>query len=413
VLKKSNFCRNTAPLDRLSDVPHYLNDPTARAGSAGPVHICFVAPHAWPVFSGDPDISMVGGAEVQQSILARMLARAGYRVSMICLDYGQPQAVEIDGVTVYKAHRPDAGLPGLRFIHPRLTGMVQAMRLADADIYYQRSTAMLTAVVAAFCRRHGKRSIYAGASDTDFVPGQQLIRFRRDRWLFERGLLAVDRIIVQNAMQQRSCLENYGRVATVIPSCYELPAGTRRAAGKYALWVGVLRRAKRPELFLDLARRLPLHRFVMIGGPGTDAGDDSYFEHMRRIAADLPNVEFTGFLPLSRVEPYFDQARVFVNTSVFEGMPNTFLQAWARGVPTVAYIDTGSRLHGEAVYPSVQSTEEAAGEVDRLFSEDIHHRHLSSLCREYFVQTHGAAGVLAHYERLLDELAPRGGREIR
>jgi glycosyltransferase involved in cell wall biosynthesis len=171
-----------------------------------------------------------------------------------------------------------------------------------------------------------------------------------------------------------------------------------------------MRRAKRPELFLDLARRLPSQRFVMIGGPGADPGDDSYFESIRRAAADLPNVEFTGFLPLSRVEPYFDQARVFVNTSTYEGMPNTFLQAWARGIPTVAFVDTGSRLRGEAVYRDIQSIEEAAIEIGRLFSEDIYHRLFSSRCREYFNETHGAAGVLAHYERILDALVPRENR---
>ena len=79
-------------------------------------HICFVAPNAWPVFSRDPGIEYIGGAEVQQSILSRALAGAGYRVSMICLDFGQPQRVSLDGVTVYKAYRPDAGLPVLCFV---------------------------------------------------------------------------------------------------------------------------------------------------------------------------------------------------------------------------------------------------------------------------------------------------------
>ena len=61
------------------------------------------------------------------------------------------------------------------------------MRAVDADIYYQRCSAMLTAVVAEFCRRYGKRSIFASAADLDFVPGRQPIRYLRDRWLFEQG----------------------------------------------------------------------------------------------------------------------------------------------------------------------------------------------------------------------------------
>src|SRR5438552_7305557 len=142
-------------------------------------HICFVAPNIWPVFSHDPDNELIGGAEVQQSILARALVRAGYRVSMICLDFGQPQRVLLDGVTVHKIYRPDAGLPVLRFVHPRMTAMWRALRAVDADVYYQRCSGMLTAVVAEFCRRYGKRSIYASAADLDFVPGRQAIRHLR------------------------------------------------------------------------------------------------------------------------------------------------------------------------------------------------------------------------------------------
>ena len=44
-------------------------------------HICFVALRAWSVLAGDASIEIAGGAEVQQCILARLLARAGYRVS--------------------------------------------------------------------------------------------------------------------------------------------------------------------------------------------------------------------------------------------------------------------------------------------------------------------------------------------
>lgn len=376
--------------------------PAAMSAARRP-HICFVAPEVWPVLSRNTAIEVVGGAEVQQSILARLLVGAGYRVSMICFDYGQPKRVTLDGIAVLRCHARDAGLPVWRFLHPRLTGFWQAMREIDADIYYQRSAGMLTAVVAAFCRRHGKRSIYAGASDSDFGPGRQLIRYRRDRWLFERGLAAVDTIVVQNEIQQRDCLTHYRRAATIIPSCYELPADSQPGAGEYVLWVATLRPGKRPELFLELARRLPHRRFVLAGGAAANApGGKAYFEAMRSAASRLPNVEFTGFLPLALVEPRFDRARVVVNTSVFEGMPNVFLQAWARGIPTVALIDVGARWQDKPLYCVAADLDMAAAEIERLFDDDLYRARAAARCRDYFAATHASAAVLARYQHLLD-----------
>ena len=63
--------------------------------------ICFVSPFTFPLLAQDPNIKHVGGAELQQSILAKALAKQGYKVSMICLDYGQEDGEVIDGVTVF------------------------------------------------------------------------------------------------------------------------------------------------------------------------------------------------------------------------------------------------------------------------------------------------------------------------
>lgn len=368
-------------------------------------HVCFVAPHAWPVLAGEPRFGVVGGAEVQQSALARGLAARGYPVSMICLDYGQPPRVELDGVTVHRAFRAEEGVPVLRFAHPRLTAMWRALRAADAQVYYYRSAAMWVGVMAEFCRRHGRRSIYAGASDMDFAPrhGGQ-IRYARDRWLFRRGLAAVDRIVVQNEAQLASCRAHLGREAVLIPSCYELPAG--RGAGKASrhaadrvLWVGTVHENKRPHLLLELARRLPRRRFVMIGGP-SGGRDNPFFDSVRREAEALRNVEFTGFLPLPEVERWFERARLLVLTSTYEGMPNVFLQAWARGVPTVSTVDVGTPANVVALDAGALERE-----VERLLADAGRWEAASALARSHFERTHSSTQVLARYARLLAELA--------
>jgi glycosyltransferase involved in cell wall biosynthesis len=317
----------------------------------------------------------------------------------------------------------------LRFFHPRLSSVWRALREVDADVYYQRSAGMLTAVVAEFCRRHGKLSIYAGASDMDFIPGRQQIRLARDRWLFERGLSRVDRVVVQNATQLESCRANYGREATLIPSCYELPEVARpgrvdevarpgrvdaasRARGDAVLWVGTVHDYKRPEMLLELARRLPHRRFVMIGGSAAPGERllPGYFELIRDEAAKLPNVEMVGFLPLAEVEPWFDRGRVLVNTSIYEGMPNTFLQAWARGIPTVATVDVGARVNGKPVYPTFLEIEEAAAEIERLFADDLHWARASARCLDYFNREHSSDEVLRRYSRLFDQPAARSAK---
>jgi len=375
-----------------------IQSPSPRRARAP--HICFLAPTTWPVMSGSTDIKVVGGAEVQQSIIAPALARRGYRVSMVSLDYGQPDRAEVAGVTIHNMHRPDEGIPGLRFIHPRLTSLWRVLTRVDADVYYQRTAAAYTGFLAHFCRKYGRKSIYAGASDVDFLPGEEDIRFARDRKIFEWGVRHVDRVITQNGVQQKQLRDHYGLDGSVIPSCYVPPSGARADRGGYVLWTASMRRSKRPELALEIARRLPHCRFVIVGGPDAERKSQDYYASLRDAAKALPNVEMKGFVPFVEAERLFDGARVVLNTSLYEGFPNTFLQAWSRAIPTVAFIDTGSRMkNGEAVYDPVRDAYEAAWKVERLMSDDILWREASLRAAAHFRDNHAIDAVIGRYER--------------
>jgi glycosyltransferase involved in cell wall biosynthesis len=357
------------------------------------------------MMAGSRDIPVIGGAELQQSVIAPELARRGYDVSMISMDFGQEEGAYLKGVRLLKMHKPDAGLPVVRFLHPRLTSLWAALKRADADVYYQRSSAVHTGFLAAFCRSHGRKSIYAGASDVDFIPGRQDITFARDRQIFEYGLRNVDQMFVQNPFQMQAARQNYGRAAVLIPNCFQTPARAQGDPRGYVLWVATVRPTKRPELLAEIARRLPQHRFVMAGGADGDAKGKAFAESARAAMSALPNTTVHGFLPFAEADRLFEGARLVINTSTYEGFPNTFLQAWSRGVPVVSFVDTGSRHRGEPVFDVVADMDQAVAAVTRLMEDDGAWEAASRRVREHFLERHSVTAVASMYEQEINRLA--------
>ena len=268
---------------------------------------------------------------------------------MIVADYGQSDGAAWDGIKTYKTARPEEGIPLLRFIHPRWTRLRAALKRADADIYYTSCAGALVGQVALFTRRHRRKLVFRIASDTDCDPDALLVRHGRDRFLYRYGLQRADVVLAQTPHQQRQLLKNYGRESRVAASLTDCARSARTFQDRDidALWVGNIRALKRPELLLQLARNLPDTAFHMIGGPLP--GTQELFDAVRARALTLPNVHFHGPVPHHEVGNYFERARVLVHTSEIEGFPNTYLQAWARGTPVVAFLDPQQLLSREGL----------------------------------------------------------------
>ncbi len=354
-------------------------------------HICFLAPNAYPILANDAGVDFAGGAELQQVLIARYLVALGYRVSMICLDFGQDELVEIDGIVVHRAFRPGAGVPVLRFLWPRLTSIWSCLKRVNADIYYQRAASMLTGVVAVFAKRNAKKSIFA-------VAGDPMIPFKRDQWLYEYGIKHVDRVVVQNAEQQRAVRDSVKRASILIPNIYQAGSHRKAPSGNNVLWVGTIRQIKRPDLYLDLAQALPEYRFTMVGGE--DGMDSSLYEAIKARSETLDNVNFVGFVPYAEIGRYFDEAMLFVNTSDSEGFPNTFLQSWARGVPTISFIDSGARMNESPIGRIVDSIDAMIGTVAQLMKNHTDRSDLGKACRAHVETHHDPKRVIEMYEDL-------------
>src|SRR6185312_5983008 len=94
--------------------------------SMTPPRVCFVGLGNLPVLAPEYADRPAGGAQLQQVLLAKALARRGWPVSMIVADWGQPDGATWHDVHTIRAYRPDEGMPVVRFLHPRWTKLQRA-----------------------------------------------------------------------------------------------------------------------------------------------------------------------------------------------------------------------------------------------------------------------------------------------
>jgi hypothetical protein len=93
---------------------------------------------------------------------------------------------------------------------------------------------------------------------------------------------------------------------------------------------------KRLDVFLDLAAAVPEARFQAIALQGSD-DQPEIAARLARAREELPNLEVLEPRPRAELGPLIERAVAVVNTSEYEGMPNVFLEGWARGVPALAF----------------------------------------------------------------------------
>ena len=289
------------------------------------IRVCFIAPKAYPLFN--PDVKKVfGGAEVDLYLLATELAKdENFAVSFITADYGQEDIETVENVRVIKS---------LDFNKNPLTGAVrvwQAMRTADSHVYFQKTISWGTPLVALFCKLNKRIFVYRTANQGEcngtFPEGKRFLT-RAFSWSLHKA----GAVTVQNEIDKKNLHDSMGIDATVIPNGHRLAESGHKQRDT-VLWVGRSTPLKRPELFIKLAEHFPDENFTMICQQAT--GDENY-QALLTEADKVDNMKFIQAVPFADISNYFQQAKVFVNTSDSEGFPNTFIHACNCATPILS-----------------------------------------------------------------------------
>lgn len=354
----------------------------------------------------------IGGVERQTSLMARWLAAHGYGVSLLTLDEGQADEEIVDGVRVIKMCSVDSGLPGLRFFHPRWTSLNRALHRADADLYYHNCAEYVTGQIALWCRYRGRKFVYSSASDLDCTPGLPDIKKWRVRVLYRYGLLHADRIVVQTRRQQGMLRDGFCLESTVLPMpCpgpssteYQAPAPPRYDSCRI-LWVGRICPEKCPERLLELARLCPEVHFDVVG----PADGSEYAKEICDRAHALPNLTLHGAMPRARMPEFYQRAACLCCTSVLEGFPNTFLEAWSHGLPVVSTFDPDRLIAERRLGMAAEDVAGLAAGIRRLIQSLDEWREISSRARRYYVENHTLDAVMPRFVGIfLDALSDDG-----
>jgi len=297
----------------------------------GRTKVCFISLSAYPLFNSACK-SGFGGAEVQLFLLASELAKdKNFDVSFVVADHGQSAVEEYRGISVYRSFR--LGVKKYKYVH----GIGAALELfwilkrINADVYIQRAAGIETAVIAVFCKLFYKKFIYMLAHEWD---SNKRYQFQRGLvgYFFIFGLRRATERIAQNREQQGSLHNNFGLDSILQKSAYEISV-LPSLSQDYVLWVGRCEVWKQPKIFLQLAELFPKEQFVMVLA---NFNDGELFKLVCGAQLRLSNLRIIQDVPFKEVDQYFQHAKLFVNTSVWEGFPNTFIQAAKNKTPILS-----------------------------------------------------------------------------
>jgi glycosyltransferase involved in cell wall biosynthesis len=147
--------------------------------------------------------------------------------------------------------------------------------------------------------------------------------------------------------------------------------------------VGALSARKSLDFLVPVVKELQHIKFNFIGRVEDPAGDSA-----RRELSILQNVVLRGQIGRVQTLQAMAAAKALVNTSLVEGFPNTFLEAWILGTPVISlFVDPGGVIKANRLGYVCQGDLERFRSLIQQASYDIDLDH----CRQYALTNHSVA----------------------
>lgn len=273
----------------------------------------------------------IGGAEMQAREIAMALEKQGHSIYYVCYSSKIYSSDEFCVSIISARSKWDFFHYGTRKL------LWNTLDTIQPDVVYHRAFVPYSRFVAQWSKKNNVPFFFHCADIYTLTrKNSSLYNIIQNKWL-DYTLKNANGVICQNR-EQYDVLSKYKlnklQIIYNIHRINEAPINLNKK--KNVIWIAKFEPSKQPELFIDLAERYDGEdvTFTMFSSkrPNTEI-NKKLLDRIRRI----PRLNLVEGKDNDYINNYLcNSASLLVNTSVSEGISNTFIQAWMRGVPVIS-----------------------------------------------------------------------------
>lgn len=275
-----------------------------------------------------------GGAAVQSLIWAKALAALGHTIYVPISEKCETKIAE--NINLIRLYDENKGIRILRVIYYRLPKLYNVFKELKPDYIYQSIPSWMSYFIAIFCKTLNIRYIIRISNNNElngkYIKHKSRLRYKMLRY----GIKWSHCVLCQNRNQYRDLKSQFPNKLAytihnpIILNDHQLKPGLSQR--DYIAWVAKIRYVKNPRLLYEIASNMPSENFYIAGA--VDDNHPETLEYTKKLKG-LENVNFKGVVEREDIPAFLSGAKFLLNTSLYEGFSNTYLEAMSVGTPVL------------------------------------------------------------------------------
>ncbi len=337
----------------------------------------------------------IGGSERQLQLVASELAKRGYNIEVITRKYKGLTSVDyINNIRVKRIPviKNNKFLEKISFYINSIVYILKNRKNTDIFIASQTGS---SAGIALTLKKFIKCKVFVR------IAGSELLRFDDENLKFKKRFKNVDKFIILNDEMKNTLDKLEEKRVTKISNAVICNNNTQKSGGDYVLFCGRIEKVKGVDLLLETWVKLEKNGFdiplIIVG----DGSQKSILENKYRY---LKRVNWVGMQ--SDTSKYYNNAKILINSSSYEGISNTILEAMSFGIPIIATNVGGNSELVKSMYNGLliqRDIESLYNAIVNLYNDNDTLEKMGNNSKIIIKQNHEIQKIVNKYESLFFE----------